>query len=116
MEFALLKSNPGAHSPGAIRLRPPLLVNDPLDEMFGQIRDWDLSNSELAVLPPCFCQLQIQRHLDLSDNPIEALPSNFGSLRVGGNLLMAENLIEELPASFGHLVVGGEAGACIYYR
>ena len=108
MEAALLHCNPEAHSPGALRLRLPVHVTDPLDDNYGQIRDWDLSNSELLLLPECFCELRIQRNLDLSENPIESLPDNFGSLRVGGNLSLAENLIVELPPSFGSLTVGGE--------
>ena len=109
MEASILQHSPGGHSPGAVHLREPVFVTDPLDEQYGGVRDWDLSDSDLQQLPECFCELTVQRNLDLSDNPMESLPTNFGSLRIGGNLKLAENLLEVLPASWGGLQVGGSS-------
>ena len=123
---------------GTQRPDRPSFVDDPNDDRYGQILNWDMSNLELEYLPDSLCDLVICGDLDLSKNKLKEIPENFGDMIVGGFLDLSSNFLERIPEggwkcqvsgdlrlhendffhadsipeSFGGIIVGGNLSMC----
>ena len=68
-----------------------------------QIQRWDLSCTQLTILPDSFCSLVVLGDVDLFGNRLSTLPDQFGTIRVGGYIGLGGNLLSTVPTSFGKL-------------
>jgi hypothetical protein len=99
----IVQSNPGTQRPDR-----PTFVDDPNNDRYGHILNWNMSNLELEYLPESLCKLLICGNLNLSKNKLRALPINFGNLVVRGYLDLSTNFLERLPDSFWKCQIGGD--------
>ena len=95
-------------NPGAERPDRPTFVDDPNDDRYGQVLNWDMSDMELEYLPESLCELVICGDLDLSKNKLKELPANFGDTIVGGFFDLSSNFLEHIPESAWKCQVSGD--------
>ena len=59
----------------------------------GTLKEWDLYNIRLRLLPDSFGSVNVGRELDLSENELCSLPDSFGSIIVGSesDVLLYQN-------------------------
>jgi len=95
-------------NPGTQRPDRPTFVDDPNDDRYGHILNWDMSNLELEYLPDSLCDLLICGNLNLSKNKLKEIPENFGEMIVGGFLDLSTNFLERIPKNGWKVQVSGD--------
>ena len=72
-------------------------------DSLSQLRELDISESNLTDLPESFSQLTALQTLDMVENELSSLPESFGQLTALQHLNLSTNQLSSLPESFGQL-------------
>jgi Leucine-rich repeat (LRR) protein len=78
------------------------------------LKELDVSENRLSVLPDELCLLASLESLDISENSIKLLPEDFGKLGALETLVCFKNVLTKLPDSIGNCEALAEVGCTVY--